>query len=140
MKNNKYSYIGVQHLIVINKAEINRYNKLYGAKQIHGVKDMGLLESASKRPLQSAFGNYIHNTLEEKAAALAEGIIRNHPFVDGNKRTALIGIGMFLNMNGYRLVADKIEAADIISKLVTNEIGYEDVVEWIKKNITKKYI
>lgn len=67
------------------------------------LRDFGLLESAAARPQQSAFGADAFPTLHEKAAALFHGLIRSHPFLDGNKRTAVIAVGVFYNLNGWWL-------------------------------------
>ena len=66
-------------------------------------RDIRLIESAVNRPLQSAFGRSIHRTVVEKAAALFHSLITNHPFANGNKRTAVIAVDLFLIANGYDL-------------------------------------
>ena len=66
-------------------------------------RDIRLIESAVNRPLQSAFGRSIHRTVVEKAAALFHSLITNHPFENGNKRTAVIAVDLFLIANSYYL-------------------------------------
>lgn len=98
-----------------------------------GVRDEGLLESALARPQnQTAYGD---PTLAEMAAAYAFGIARNHPFVDGNKRTALMAAYAFLRMNGLRLNAPEVEAATVIRDLAAGEIGEEELAAWITANL-----
>ncbi|MCH8111356.1 MAG: type II toxin-antitoxin system death-on-curing family toxin [Proteobacteria bacterium] len=98
-----------------------------------GVRDEGLLESALARPQnQAAYGD---PTLAEMAAAYAFGIARNHPFVDGNKRTALMAAYAFLRMNGLRLNAPEVEAATVIRDLAAGEIGEEELAAWITANL-----
>lgn len=69
------------------------------------VRDLGLLESAVHRPQSSALGQDAYPHLHEKAAALFHGLIRNHPFIDGNKRTAVVSVAVFYSLNGYELQA-----------------------------------
>ncbi|MCH8183337.1 MAG: type II toxin-antitoxin system death-on-curing family toxin [Proteobacteria bacterium] len=98
-----------------------------------GVRDEGLLESALARPQnQLAYGD---PTLAEMAAAYAFGIARNHPFVDGNKRTALMAAYAFLRMNGLRLTAPEVEAATVIRDLAAGEIGESELAAWIAANL-----
>ena len=98
-----------------------------------GVRDEGLLESVLARPQnQLAYGD---PTLAEMAAAYAFGIARNHPFVDGNKRTALMAAYAFLRMNGLRLTAPEVEAATVIRDLAAGEIGEKELAAWITANL-----
>ncbi|HUM70888.1 MAG TPA: type II toxin-antitoxin system death-on-curing family toxin, partial [Chloroflexota bacterium] len=69
----------------------------------HGVRDIGLLESAVARPQATFDGVELYPDLFHKAAALMESLAQNHPFVDGNKRTAITATAMFLRRNGRRL-------------------------------------
>jgi death-on-curing protein len=71
-----------------------------------GLADIGLLESAVLRPQSSAFGQDAYGTIHEKAGALFHSLVRNHPFVDGNKRTAVVAIFTFYALNGFHLVAE----------------------------------
>ncbi len=100
---------------------------------LEGVRDEGLLESALARPQnQAAYGD---PSLAELAAAYAFGIARNHPFVDGNKRTALAAADVFLQLNGHEIVVDEVEAATMIRDLAAGEIGEEELAAWITANI-----
>ena len=100
---------------------------------LSGVRDEGLLESALARPQnQAAYGD---PSLAGLAAAYAFGIARNHPSVDGNKRTALMAAYTFLRMNGFRLTAPEVEAATIIRDIAAGEIGEEELAAWITANM-----
>ena len=79
-----------------------------------GTRDQGLLESALARPLQLA--HYGKPDAADLAASHAFGIARNHPFIDGNKRTTFVAAELFLALNGYRLAA---EDADCVSHMLT---------------------
>ena len=76
---------------------------------LHGVRDVGLLRSAVDRPRATFDGKELYRGLFLKAAALLESLIGNHPFLDGNKRTAITAAGLFLLLNGYELHASQKE-------------------------------
>ena len=98
-----------------------------------GVRDIGLLDSALGRPLNK-FG-YGEARLAMLAAAYAFGIARNHPFVDGNKRTALASIFVFLGLNKAEFVPSPEEATASIVSLAAGEISEDDLAHWIERNI-----
>ena len=97
-----------------------------------GLRDAGLLQSALVR----ARNLYVHEGVKEVerlAAAYGFGIARNHPFVDGNKRTAFLAIGLFLLKNGYMLNANDAEAIDAMFALASGDLTEEELVEWIRR-------
>lgn len=97
-----------------------------------GIRDEGLLDSALARPQNiHSYGNTDLFTL---AAAYITGIIRNHPFIDGNKRTAFMTGYVFLSRNGKELIADEAEATQIMLALASTKVSEEDFAIWIKKN------
>jgi len=73
------------------------------------IFDFGLLESAVMRPQQTVGGSDAYIDIHHKAAALMHSLCRNHPFADGNKRTALVCVGTFYEINGYRFSAEEID-------------------------------
>lgn len=83
--------------------------ELYGGE--HGVRDMGLLESAVGQAQASFAGQVLHADIFEMAAAYLFHIVQNHPFIDGNKRTGLIAALVFLDLNGIELDAPKAACA-----------------------------
>ena len=83
-----------------------------------GVRDVGLLESALARPRATFGGDDLYPDLWTNEAALAHSLVQNHPFVDGNKRTALAATGIFLELNGYRLVSSNEGAVDFIHRVI----------------------
>jgi death-on-curing protein len=97
-----------------------------------GLRDDGMLESALDRPRNR--WAYESAELAELAAAYAFGIARNHPFVDGNKRTALLALYTFLGVNGYDFVVAEAEAAAIILALAAGEVSEESLARWIRDN------
>ena len=98
-----------------------------------GIRDLGLLESALARP-QNKFA-YGETDLAALAAAYGFGIARNHPFVDGNKRTALASMIVFLNLNELALAAPQGAATAIVLALAAGEIGEDVLARWIGDNI-----
>ncbi len=101
-----------------------------------GVRDTGLLESALARP-QNQFA-YGETDVAALAAAYAFGIIRNHPFVDGNKRTAFMTAVLFLERNGLRFTASEVDAALNTLALASSEIGEEEFAAWLRENVTAR--
>lgn len=97
-----------------------------------GVRDDGMLESALARPQNLAA--YGAPSVFELAAALAYGLAKNHPFVDGNKRTAFLCAYVFLGLNGHALDADEAEAAAITLDLAAGEASEQDFALWLKAN------
>jgi death-on-curing protein len=97
-----------------------------------GVRDAGLLDSALARPRN------LHAYGEEDAAALAAayafGIVRNHPFIDGNKRTAFLTAALFLELNGFRFVAVEADAIVHTLALAASEIEEAEFAAWLRAN------
>jgi death on curing protein len=98
-----------------------------------GIRDEALLESALGRPInQYAYGGV--SDVIQLAPAYAFGIVRNHPFLDGNKRAALIAAGVFLRVNGTRLQADKVDAYRATLALAAGEISEDEFAAWLRAN------
>ncbi len=104
---------------------------LFGGPE--GIRDLGLLESALARAINK-FG-YGERELANLAAAYAFGIAPNRPFVDGNKRTALAAMIVFLGLNGFDLDAPPEQATAIVLGLAAGEIAEEALVHWISDHI-----
>ena len=101
-----------------------------------GVRDLGLLESALARPQHLA--SYGDPDAAELAANYAFGIARNHPFVDGNKRVALMVCEAFLMKNGFELDATNSELVPIFLDLAAGEISEEKFTEWLRERIQRR--
>ncbi|PID63252.1 MAG: type II toxin-antitoxin system death-on-curing family toxin [Gammaproteobacteria bacterium] len=98
-----------------------------------GVRDPDLLDSALNRPRQLySFGE--RESITSLAACYCHGLARNHPFVDGNKRSALAVSAIFLEINGYSLDASEPEAAAMIESLSAGEITERELSNWFEKN------
>jgi len=97
-----------------------------------GVRDMGLLDSPLARP-RATFGREdLCPGLWRKAAALMHSLIKNHPFVDGNKRTSLTATGLFLELNGYTMTAGNEEALDFTRRAAVGGIDVASMAAWLE--------
>lgn len=97
-----------------------------------GVRDVGLLDAALARPQATFGGDDLYPDLWTKAAALVHSLVHNHLFVDGNKRTALAATGVFLELNGYRLVSSNEEAVDFIRGVIAGQMELEELAAWLR--------
>ena len=99
-----------------------------------GLRDEGLFESALARPIN--LFNYEGVTEPARlAASYAFGLAKNHAFVDGNKRIAFIAAGLFLRLNGYRLIADQAHATLIMLSVASGAFAEHELADWLGKNI-----
>jgi death-on-curing protein len=101
---------------------------------IHGVRDLGLLESAVARPQVTFDGKELYADVFIKAAALMDSLVNNHPFADGNKRTGVMSAGLFLLINGYKLKIPSTAMADITMRVATKKVTIEKLAQWMRKN------
>lgn len=102
-----------------------------------GVRDEGGLESALARPFQTFGGTDLYPTFLEKAAAIGESIIMNHPFIDGNKRTGYLLMEALLRYRGYKINAKDDELYNFVINISTGLLSFEEIVEWLKENSVK---
>lgn len=103
----------------------------------HGVRDIGLVESAVFRPQATFDGVDLYEDVLTKAAALLQSLLKNHPFVDGNKRTALTSAGIFLEMNGYMLENYHEEEVEFAVSVDNKHLSIEEIGEWLNKHCKK---
>jgi len=96
------------------------------------IKDIGLLDSALARPKTSLFGEDAYKTLELKGAALMHSIIKNHPMIDGNKRSSWIALNSFFEINGKTINADTEDAFEFVLAVATDAMNLEQMASWIK--------
>lgn len=104
---------------------------------LEGLRDEGLLDSALARPLNSHAYEEVTD-IARLAAAYGFGIAKNHPFVDGNKRAAFLSVGLFLGLNGQRLVADKADAIRVMLAVAGGELSESEFAEWIKVHMKRR--
>lgn len=96
-----------------------------------GLRDEGMLDSALYTPFQTFEGEDIYPSIQQKAARLCFGLVKNHPFVDGNKRIGTHAMLVFLALNGIELEYTQKELSDIILQIAAGEKIYSDLLEWI---------
>ena len=99
------------------------------------VKDVGLLDSALARPQTSVFGEDAYPTLELKAAAMTHSVIKNHPMVDGNKRTSWFLLNAFLYINGYLLEMSTELGLEFTLGIATDRLSLEEAAEMIRLHL-----
>jgi death on curing protein len=119
-------YLTAAEVLAIHADQIERY----GGSQ--GIRDRGLLEAALYRPQTGYYAGLI-----EEAAALWESLAQNHPFIDGNKRTAFAATYTFLAINGARLTADARETYVFVAGLYeVNQFNFAKLVPWLRSHVT----
>jgi len=104
----------------------------------HGLRDLGLLESAVARPQASFGGEDLYTTIFIKAGALVHSLLRNHPFVYGNKRTSMFSTMTFLELNGYKFMARQKEVVDFALKVENEKLSVEEISKWLRGHVKKR--
>ena len=99
------------------------------------VRDPGLFLSALARPQTSLFGADAYPTLVLKTAALMDSLVNNQPMMDGNKRSSWFAANVFVELNGFELVADTEDAFAFILRIANNEASLEETAEWIDRHL-----
>lgn len=107
--------------------------KIFGG--LHGIRDENLLDSALFAPFQTFDRQYLYPSIIEKAARLGYGIVKNHPFLDGNKRTGTHAMLMFLAINNFNVEYMDEELINIIYSVADNSLSYADFVNWLSSHI-----
>lgn len=97
-----------------------------------GIRDEGLLDSALNRPVQ--LFNYGDPSIFDMAAAYASGIVKNHPFLDGNKRSGFMAAALFLESNGHRFTAPETEVVERTLALAAGAISEGEYAEWLERS------
>lgn len=99
-----------------------------------GLRDLGRLESAVASQSQEVFGEPLYVTVHEKAAALCRGIIGDHPFVDGNKRTAMLTALTLLSVNNCKIHIKEGELEDFAVCIATEKLSVEEIAKWLEEH------
>lgn len=120
--------ISLEDVLLLHELSIKDYG---GAS---GVRDIGLLESAIARPYQTFGVEEFYPDAIQKAAAIAESLIINHPFVDGNKRTGMLAMYAILKEDNLKITASSDDLYKFIISISTGEKRFEDIVVWLHKN------
>lgn len=126
-------FLSVAQVLAIHDRAVKRFG---GS---HGVRDLGLAESAVARPQAGFGGKYLYKNTFDMAAALLQSLLKNHPFIDGNKRTALTSAGIFLKLNGYKLINSHKEEVEFAVKVDNQNLTLEQISKWLKEHSVKGY-
>jgi len=126
-----YKYLALEEILRVHFQIIEDFG---GS---HGVRDEHRLKSVVKAPQQAIFGQEQYPTLHRKAAVYLRNIISDHPFSDGNKRTALTVCGIFLMRNGNALTAKAKELEDFTVQTSVDHLEIEEIAIWLKSHSGK---
>jgi death-on-curing protein len=104
---------------------------------LHGLRDLGALESAVAQPRMSFGGEDLYPGVVEKAAALCFSLVQNHPFLDGNKRVGHAAMETFLVLNGFELDAAVEQQEELMLALAAGELDRPDLVRWVSEHLAR---
>lgn len=124
-------FLSLEEILFLHHSVIEDFGGL------HGVKDEGRLLSAVASPMQQAFGEDLYISVLDKCAVIMRNIIGGHPFVDGNKRTAVTVGGVFLMRNHIQLACSPKELEDFAVQIAVEHLTVKQIASWLKKNSKK---
>lgn len=127
----KIKFLSVDQVLFIHDQAVKRFGGSFG------VRDLGLIESAIGRPQSSFGGQYLYENIFDMAAALLQSLLKNHPFVDGNKRTALTSAGIFLKKNGWNLINSHDEEVEFAVSVDNEHLSIDQISSWLKEHSKK---
>lgn len=125
-----------------------RYLRLSEVLEIHrrvlaqsggadGVRDLGAIQSALAQPQMTFGSEELYPTVEAKASAICFSLVKNHPFIDGNKRVGHAAMETFLVLNGYELGADIDDAETVILRLASGLLTREALADWVSTHVKR---
>lgn len=123
-------FLGLDEILEIHCDQIKRY----GGRA--GIRDLDLLKSAVATPAVSFGGDYLHTDIYAMAAAYLFHIVRNHPFIDGNKRTGAVASIVFLMMNGIELYADEETFTKMVLSVAEGKLDKAGITHFFRDNAT----
>jgi death-on-curing protein len=122
----KYTTLQLAHILQLHVLAIGKF----GGSD--GLRDLGRLESAVATQTQEVFGEALYATVFEKSAALIRNIMGDHPFVDGNKRTAMLAGLTLIELNGYQFMAQLGEIEDFAVRVVVEHLDISTIADWLE--------
>jgi len=122
-------YLELDEVLRLHELAIQRYGGSFG------LRDLSLLESALATPKQTMFGDDLYPDMSAKAAILLYSLVKNHPFVDGNKRTGFACLTRFLRLNGFILDATNDELYQFTMNVTTSILDKDQATEWIRTRL-----
>lgn len=123
--------INIEDVEEIQKILINKFGG------IHGVRDRSALDSALQRPFQTFNQTDLYKTVLEKASALVESILINHPFIDGNKRIGYTILRLYLMKNDYDISGSQQMKYEFIIDIASGKLKYDQILTWLTMNTSK---
>ncbi|HEX7542557.1 MAG TPA: type II toxin-antitoxin system death-on-curing family toxin [Patescibacteria group bacterium] len=126
MKNT--TYITLDIVLAIHDDMVDKYG---GS---HGIRDLGLIQSAIARPQSSFGGDDLYPNVFDKAAALFHSLMFNHPFIDGNKRTTIVSTARFLSLNGFELDVSQEDFVAFLLLVANKHLSIEKISKWIENH------
>ncbi len=124
--------ITLREAIIIHELAINKFG---GS---HGIRDINLLDSAIQRPNATFDGQELYPNPTDKAAAIIESIVKNHPFMDGNKRTGYILMRLILLKSNIDIEATEKEKYEFVIKIAQGKLDFDKIKYWIENNLEKE--
>jgi len=121
-------FLTLDEILTLHEDQIRRFGGSYG------VRDVGLLESAMGSAAATFGGEFLHVSIFEMAAAYLYGICKNHPFVDGNKRTAVSAALVFLDMNGVEVAADENDFYDLVIAVAEGRVSKAEIAVFFQQH------
>jgi death on curing protein len=103
----------------------------------NGIRDLNALKAAIQRPYSTFDGKDLYPTIHDKAAALVESLVKNHAFIDGNKRIGYVMLRFFLMESGYDLSASQTDKYKFILEISKGNLDFEGIKEWIVRNASQ---
>ncbi|QIR37439.1 type II toxin-antitoxin system death-on-curing family toxin [Tolypothrix sp. PCC 7910] len=125
-------FLSTSQVIKIHERQI----EIFGGTT--GIRDAGLLDSALAQPQATFGGELLHPTISDQAAAYLYHLAMNHPFIDGNKRTAFAVMDTFLTLNGYSLNLLADETYNMVIRVVQREISKEELSAFLELHLQRK--
>lgn len=125
-------FVTISQVLDIHQRQIQRFGGT------NGVRDEGLLDSALAQPQATFGGELLHPTIGEQAAAYLYHLAMNHPFIDGNKRTAFAVMDTFITLNGYTLNLSQEQAYNLVIQVVQREMSKEELSAFLELHLQGK--
>ena len=122
-------FLTLDEVLALHADQIERY----GGRP--GIRDIGLLQSALGVPTATFEGRFLHGSLHEMAAAYLFHLVRDHPFVDGNKRVGLAALLVFLGLNSLWLEADPAELEHLVREVAAGKISKAEIAVFVQRHI-----
>ena len=125
------TYLTKEDILLIHSIAIDETGGMHGVRDHHAIL---VLEDL---PKQRVFGKELYPTIFEKAAVYTRNVITSHPFVDGNKRTAVTASSVFLENNGYKVEAKEGKIEEFALKVISDKLEIKEISAWFKKHSRK---